>query len=74
MVYRTKSSTVNISWWAGSKDVWRRAMNLKNNITTVVTNAKNALNWVENREETEDIVNIASDFNVCMSIGKDFFP
>ncbi len=48
-------------------------MNSKNNITTVITNAKNALDWMKNREETEDIANIAADLNDCISIGKDFF-
>lgn len=48
-------------------------MNLKKNVIAVITNAKDALNGVENRDETEDIANIAADLNVCISIGRDFF-
>lgn len=47
-------------------------MGLKNSINTVMTNAKEALNWVGDRDETEDIANVAADLSVCVSIGRDF--
>ena len=47
-------------------------MDLKNSINTIITNSKKALNWVEDRDETEDIANVAADLSDCVSIGRDF--
>ncbi len=47
-------------------------MDLKNSIDVMITNAKKALNWVEDRDETEDIANIVADLSGCVSIWRDF--
>ena len=48
-------------------------MSLKDSITKVFTTATNTLDEEMNRDETEDIVSIASELNDCLSLGKNIF-